>query len=72
MQQVNIAVYYFNNVCDAWWLIGIFVAFLPESHEFESHSSRHDGTLDRSFTRSCLCRFGVKLQAIRAVFRERL
>ena len=35
---------------------------------FESRSSRQVGTLDKSFTRSCLWRFGVKLRhGIRAV-----
>ena len=28
-------------------------AFRLEGHRFESHSSRHIGTLDKSFTRSC-------------------
>jgi len=41
-------------------------AFRPES--FESCSSCHVGTLGKSLTRSCLWRFGVKLQhSIRAV-----
>jgi len=35
---------------------------------FKSHSSHHVGTLSKSFTRSCLWRFGVKLRhSIRAV-----
>jgi len=44
--------------CGAWWLIG----------RFESSSNRHIGTLGKSFTRSCMWRFGVKLgHSIRAV-----
>src|SRR6218665_1823858 len=51
----------------AWWLIGRFVAFRPKGRGFESRSSRHTGTLGKSFTRSCLWRFGVKLRhSIRA------
>ena len=51
-----------------WWLIGRFVAFRPKGREFESRSSRHVGTLGKSFTRSCLWRFDVKLRhSIRAV-----
>jgi len=43
-------------------------AFRPKGHGFESHSSRHVGTLSKSLTRSCLWRFGVKLRhSIRAV-----
>ncbi len=52
----------------AWWLIGRFDAFRPKSRGFESRSSRHVGTLGKSFTHSCLWRFGVKLRhSIRAV-----
>ena len=46
----------------AWWLIGRFVAFRPKDCGFESRSNRHLGTLGKSFTRSCLWRFGVKLR----------
>src|SRR6218665_1050226 len=46
----------------AWWLSGRFDALPPEGRRFESHSSRHVGTLGKSFTRSCLWRFGVKLR----------
>ena len=54
--------------CGAWWLIGRFVAFRPKGRGFESSSSCHVGTLDKSFTRSCLWCFGAKLQhSIRAV-----
>ena len=54
----------------AWWLIDRFVGFCPKGREFESRSSRHVGTLGKSFTRSDLWRFGVKLRhskPIRAV-----
>jgi len=54
--------------CGAWWLISSFVAFRSKGLMFESHSSRHSGPLGKSFTRSCLWRFGVKLRhSIRAV-----
>src|SRR6218665_31480 len=33
--------------------------FRPEGRRFESHSSRHIGTFEKSFTRSCLERFGM-------------
>ena len=40
----------------------------PEGRGFQSRSIRHVGTLDKSLTSSCLCRFGVKLRhTIRAV-----
>src|SRR6218665_1938841 len=48
--------------CGVWWLIGRFVAFNPKGRRFESHSSCHVGTLGKSFTRSCLQLFSVKLQ----------
>ena len=35
-------------------LIGRFVAFRPKGRGFESHSSRHVGTLGKSFTCHCL------------------
>jgi len=51
-----------------WRLIGRFGTFRPKGHGFESHSSRHVGTLGKSFTRSCLWCFDAKLQhSIRAV-----
>jgi len=34
----------------AWWLMGKFGALRAEGRKFESHSSRHVGTLDKSFT----------------------
>ena len=58
------------HFCGAWWLIGRLVAFRPKSLGFVSHSRRHVGTLDKSFTRICLWRLGVKLRhSIRAVSR---
>ena len=36
-----------------WWLSGRFGALCPESRRFASHSSRHVGTLGKSFTLSC-------------------
>ena len=45
----------------AWWLIGRFITFRPKGRGFKSHSSRRVGTLGKSFTRSCLWHFGVKL-----------
>ena len=60
------------NVCVTnsftWWLIGRFVAFRPKGRGFEFRSNRHIGTLGKSFTRRCLCRFGLKLRySVRAV-----
>ena len=50
------------------WRIGRVDAFRPNGHGFDSRSIRHVGTLYRSFTHSCLWRFGVKLRySIRAV-----
>ena len=52
----------------ARWRIGRSHAFRPKGRGFESRSSRHLGTLGKSFTRSCLWRLGLKLQhSIRAV-----
>src|SRR6218665_520245 len=45
-----------------WWLIGRFEAFRPKGRGFKSHSSCHIGALGKSFTRSCLWCFGVKLR----------
>src|SRR6218665_1870823 len=56
------------HTCEAWWLIGRFDTFRPNGCGFESRSSRHVGTLGKSFTRSCLWRFSLKLRhSIRAV-----
>jgi len=49
---------YLRTKYGARWLI----AFRPKGRRFESRSSHHIGTLGKSFTRSCLWRFGVKLQ----------
>ena len=50
-----------------WWHFGRVKAFRPEGRVFESRSSRHEGTLSKSLTRSCLWRFGVKFRrSIRA------
>ena len=54
--------------CGVGWLFGRFVAFRVKGHGFEYRSNRHIGTLGKSFTRSCLWHFGVKLRcSIRAV-----
>src|SRR6218665_2190476 len=54
--------------CGAWWLIGRFDAFRQKGRGFESHFSRPVGTLGKSFTRSCLWHFSMKLRhSIRAV-----
>src|SRR6218665_245229 len=54
--------------CGDWWLIGRFGAFCPKDRGFESLFSRHVGTLGKSFTHSCLWRFGMELRHnIRAV-----
>ena len=50
------------------WRIGRVDAFRPKGHGFDSRSSRHVGTLGKSFTHSCLWCFGVKFRhSIRAV-----
>src|SRR6218665_2727076 len=54
--------------CGTWWRIGRVETFRPEGRGLESRSNRHVGTLGKSFTCSCLWRFGVKLRhSIRAV-----
>src|SRR6218665_2455676 len=53
---------YIHLDLDLWWLIGSFDTFCPKDHGFESRSSCHVRTLDKSFTRSCLWPFGVKLR----------
>ena len=59
--------------CWAWWLSGRFGALCPEGRRFESHCSRHIGTLGKSFTRSCLLRFGLlTLTRYQCCSRERL
>ena len=43
------------------WRIGRVDTFRPKGHGLDSRSSHHVGTLGKSFTHSCLQRFGVKL-----------
>src|SRR6218665_2400169 len=45
--------------CEKWWVIGRFGVFRAKAHGFEFRSGRHVGTLGKSFTRSCLWRFGA-------------
>jgi len=40
---------------ETWWRLGWDDDFQPEGREFDSRSSRHVGTLGKSFTYSCLC-----------------
>src|SRR6218665_927675 len=55
-------------ICGMWWCISSVKAFRPEGRGFKSRSTHHIETLGKSLTRSCLWRFGVKLQhSIRAV-----
>ena len=53
---------FFFTLYTGWVPICRFVAFCPKGRGLESHSSRHVGTLGKSFTRNCLRRFGVKLR----------
>jgi len=54
--------------CGVWLLIGRFVAFRQKGRRSESRSNRHVWPLGKSFTRSCLWCFTVKLRhSIRAV-----
>jgi len=56
------------NILERVWLIARVDAFRPKSHGFHSRSSGHVETLGKSFTRSCLWRYNVKLRLnIRAV-----
>src|SRR6218665_3323113 len=48
--------------CETWWLIGRVDICRPEGRGCKSRSSRHVGTLGKSFTHSRLWRFGVKLR----------
>ena len=60
-----------GNTYTLWgrvWRIGSDDAFRSKGHGFDSRSSRHLGTLGKSFTHSCLLRFGVKFRhSVRAV-----
>ena len=50
------------------WRIGRVDAFRPKGLGFDSRSGRHVGTLGKSFTQSCLWRFGMKFRhSIRVV-----
>ena len=49
-EQVEQIVYLWG----AWWLSDKFCALHPRGRRFEPHSSRHEETLGKSFTRSCL------------------
>src|SRR6218665_3823865 len=54
--------------CPTCWRFGRVDTFRPKGHGFDSRSSRHVGTLSKSFTHICLWRFGVKFRhSIRAV-----
>jgi len=57
-----ISVYVVFICWGAWRLICWFDAFCSKGRGFESRSSRLVGTLGKSFTRSCLWRFGVTLR----------
>ena len=61
-----------HTISGALWLVGRFGAFRPKGRGFESRSSRHEGTLGKSFTCSCLWRIGVKLRHGIVLCRERL
>src|SRR6218665_1839030 len=53
--------------------IGRVDAFRPKGHGFDSRSKRHVETLGKSFTHSCLWRFGIKFRhTIYAVLRTPL
>ena len=41
--------------CGTWWRLGWDDDLQPEGRGFDYRSSRHVGTLGKSFTRSCLC-----------------
>ena len=64
--SINISSVWLNKChssvkCGTWWRIGRVEAFRLEGHGFESRSSHHIEILGKSFTRSCLWRFSVKL-----------
>ena len=57
-----------NNPVGRGWCIGRVDDLRPKGNGFDSRSSPHVGTLGKSFTHSCLWRFGVKFRhSIRAV-----
>ena len=41
--------------CGTWWRLGCVDSFQPDGRGFDSRSSRHVGTLGKSFTYSCMC-----------------
>ena len=50
------------------WRFGRVDGFRPKGRGFDSRSSRQVGTVGKSFTYSCLWRFGVKFRhSVRAV-----
>ena len=56
------------NYVGRWWLIGKVDAFRPKGHGFDTRTSRHVGTMGRSFIHSCQRRFCVKFRhSIRSV-----
>ena len=42
--------YNYISICGTWWQIGWVGDFQPEGRGFHSRSSRHVGTLSKSFT----------------------
>ena len=63
----------FVFVCNgAWWRFGRVDAFHPKGHGFDSRSSRHVGTLGKSFTRSCLGASASNSGTVTVLCRERL
>ena len=49
----------YNNNGLWWGVVAQFGELRQERRRFESHTSRHVGTLSKSSTRRCLLRFGV-------------
>ena len=55
MWQIAFIYFFVVQKCrGAWFLIGRIDAYRPKGREFDSRSSRHVGTLGKSFTYSCL------------------
>ena len=52
---LSIWVLFHGRSCGMWWSLGWDDDFQPEGRGFDSRSSRHVGTLGRSFTCSCPC-----------------
>jgi len=68
-----------NTLCSfqyLWGVGGALVESTPfvrtESHDFDSRSNRHAGTLGKSFTHSCLCASAWNSGTVVALCRERL